>query len=237
MILTAGSPDAVSFTDDTSLPGAGAKVSIHAQVIRELPLDWFYTLLQRALNHGGELKSKVILKVFFNLPEYQRRRVLATLKAVRIHITDPRPYTHDVDEALSEILPGGDVPAFIRRLERASQQAAEKERRRLIARRMLRDASPQQIKVKHLVWEYQSGLRIRMTSREPMVDEELMPYFEEEPRRDFDFTPFERSKKNMVNVLSGFLSKSESVFCEAMDGMDEIIERGVQSSMLVSYQL
>jgi hypothetical protein len=237
MILSTGSPEALSFTDDTSLPDAGAKVSIHAQVIRELPLDWFYSLLQRAPDHAGELKSKIIVEVFFSLPEYARRKVLCTLKTVRIHITDPRPYMHDVDDALSDIVPGGDVPGFIRRLDKARQQAAERERRKLIARRMLRDAPPHQIRLKHLLWEYQSGLRIRMTRREPFIDEELMPYFEEEPPKDFDITPFERSKKNVVNVLSGFLSKSESVFCEAMDGMDEIIERGVQSPMLVSYQL
>src|SRR5437870_12872121 len=61
LILTAGSPDALSFTDDTSLPNAGAKVPIHAQVIRELPLDWYYALLQRTPSHASELKSTVIL--------------------------------------------------------------------------------------------------------------------------------------------------------------------------------
>jgi hypothetical protein len=190
-----------------------------------------------APDHAGELKSKVIVEVFFNLPEYERRKVLVTLKTVRIHVTDPRPYTREVNEALSDIMPGGDVPGFIKRLDKAQQDAAESERRRLIARRMLLDAPPQQIRLKHLVWEYQSGLRIRMTRREPFIDEELMPYFEYEPPTDFDFTPFERSKKNIVNVLSSFLSKSESVFCEAMDNLEEIIECGVQSPLLVAFQL
>ncbi|MEK7996063.1 MAG: hypothetical protein AAB403_19865, partial [Planctomycetota bacterium] len=211
--------------------------SIHAQVVRGLPLDWFYTLLPRAPNPTGELKSELIVEVFFALPEYERRKVLRTLKTVRIHITDPRPYTCNVDEALSEIVPGGDVPGFFRRLDKARHQAAESERRKLIARRMLWDAPPQQIKLKHLVWEYQSGLRIRMTRPEPLIDEELMPYFDGEQPKDFDFTPFERSKKNIVNVLSDFLSKSESVFCEAMDAMDETIERGVQLPILVSHRL
>ena len=237
MVLTTGSLDALSFTDDTSLPDAGAKVSIHAQVLREPPPDWFYTLLQRAPDHAGELKSSVIAEVFFNLPDYERRKILATLKTVRIHISDPRPYTHDVNEALSDIVPGGDVSGFIKRLDKARQHAAESERRKLIARRMLQDAPPQQIRLKHLVWEYQVGLRISVAPHGPFMDEELMPYFEQETPEEFDFTPFERSKKNVVNVLSGFLSKSESVFCEAMDGMDEVIEHGVRSPMLVAYQL
>jgi hypothetical protein len=237
MILTAGSPDAVSFTDDTSLPNVSAKVSIHAQVIRELPLDWYYALLQRAPSHTTELKSTVIVEVFFTLPDLERRTVLSTLKQVRIHVTDPRPYTHQVDELLTDIVPGGDVTGFVKRLARAQQQVLENERRKLIARRMLRDGPPQQIRLKHLFWEYQAGLRISRWHREPLIDEELMPYFVEKPPKEFDFTPFERRRKNVVNVLSAFLSKSESVFCEALDGMEELIERGTQSPILVAFQL
>jgi hypothetical protein len=134
-------------------------------------------------------------------------------------------------------VPGGDVSGFIKRLDTAEQQVAERERRKLIARRMLHDGPPQQIRLKHLLWEYQAGLRINSWRPEPLIDEELMPYVVEEPPKEFDFTPFERSRKNVVNVLSAFLSKSESVFCEALDGMDKLIERGTQSPMLVAFQL
>ena len=215
---------------------AGTKVS--AQVIRELPLDWFSTLLQRAPNHIGELKSSVVGEVFFSLPEYEQRKIMVTLKAVRIHITDPQVYTYDVDEILSDIIPGGDVSDFLSRLDAARQRTIQTERRKMIARRMLRDAPPEQIKLKHLVLEYQSGLRIqRQFPNGPFDDEEIMPYFQQEPPKDFDFTPFERSKKNMVSVLSGFLSKGESVFCDAVDILDELIEHGTQASPFVSFQL
>lgn len=75
MILSAGSPGALSFTDDTSLPNASAKVSIHAQVVRELPLDWFYTLLQRVPARTGELKSNTVVQVFFALAVFERRAI------------------------------------------------------------------------------------------------------------------------------------------------------------------
>jgi hypothetical protein len=237
MILTTGSPEALSFTDDTSLPNPGPKVSIHAQVIRELPLDWYFVLLQRAPSHAGELKSKIIVEVFFTLPDFERRRLLSTLKTVRMHITDPRPYAHHVDELLADIVPGGDVPGFIKRLDKARQQVAEHQRHKLIARRMLHDAPPEQIRLKHLAWEYHAGLRIKNWQREPFIDGESMPYYEHEQPKEFDFTPFERRRKNVVNVLSAFLSKSESVFCEAVDGMDELIESGTQSPMSVTFQL
>lgn len=102
---------------------------------------------------------------------------------------------------------------------------------------MLRDAAPEQIRRKHLLWEYLGGLRISTVHLEPSIDEEHMAYFEERQPKEFDLKPFKRSRKNVVDVLSPFLSKSESVFCEAVDGMDEFIERGTQHPMLVVFQL
>jgi len=206
------------------------KVSIHAQVIRERSFDWFYTLRQRAPSGAGELKSPAIVDVFFALPEYERRKIWLTLKTVRIHITDPRPY---VRTDLSDLVQDGDVPRFIKRLDKAVQQAAERERGRLIAQKMWQDAPSQQINLKYLVWEYQLGLRISGPLCKPLVDEGI----EAEPPKNFDLTLFERPSKNIVNVLSGFLSKSESVFCDALDSMGDIIERGTRSSSPAWHQI
>ena len=227
MILTPGSSDALSFTDDTSLPNAGVRVSIDAQILRGHSLDWFYRLLLRLPDDGsGELKSGIAAKVFFTIPEYERRAVLQTLKHVRIHVTDPRPYTYDVDDVLSEII-REDVAVFIDRLDKARRQVAERERRKMIARRMLRDAPPHRITSMYLAYEYAKGLRIRNNPHLPPVDDELSPYPErQETPKDFDFTSFERGNKNMVNVLSGFLSKSQSVFSETVDGIESTIEGG-----------
>jgi hypothetical protein len=236
MILTGGSAEAISFTDETSLPCVGAKVSIHAKVIRKQPLNWYYTLLQRAPNHTGELKSKRIVEVFFGLPEYERRKVLVTLKSVRIHITDPRPYERDVDAALTDMVPGGDVPRFVRHPKDARREA-EDERRRLIALRMLQDGPPQRIRLKRLFWDPDAEVRMLVRRLDPAIDEELTPYFEEEPPWEFDFRPFERSRKSIVNVISGFLSKSGSVFSEAVGRADEIIEHSAQSPRLGAFHL
>ena len=85
---------------------------------------------------------------------------------------------------------------------------AEDERRKLIARRMLRDGPPHRIRLKHLFWEYQSLLRMKTWRREVLTDDELMPYCEENPPNLFDLAPFELRRKNVVNVLAAFLSKS-----------------------------
>ena len=208
-------------------------MSIHAEVIPEYPLDWFTFLRNRAPASGLEIKSSRIIDLFFGLTEHDRRRVITTLKSVRIHITDPRLYTNEIDEALADIIPGREVAGFIARLDHAVRQTVETERRRMIARRMFRDSPSEQIKLKHRVFEYSTGMRIN----EALIPDDMLPFIRREAPKDFDFEPFERSKKNMVNVLSPTLSKSESVFADAADKMDEIVESGSQSVMLVAAQL
>jgi hypothetical protein len=58
-----------------------------------------------------------------------------------------------------------------------------------------------------------AGLRI-FGARRPSQDAPFEDY--EEPEEQLDLTPFERRKANMVNTLSSFISKSGSVFFEAM---------------------
>src|ERR1700733_7601441 len=145
MVLIAGPPEAASYTDETSLPHAGVTVAINAQLIREFPWDWYYTLLQRAPQHHGELKSKVIVDVYFGLPWYDRRKILTTLKAVRIHITDPRPYAYAVDERLADIVKDNDVLGFIARCEAAQRQNLRRARSELITQDMWRHAPSYQL--------------------------------------------------------------------------------------------
>ena len=63
----AGPLEPVSFTDDTSLPYCGAKVSIHAQILPGQPLDWFHIVRLRVPEQVGELKSTSAVGVFFAL--------------------------------------------------------------------------------------------------------------------------------------------------------------------------
>src|SRR5436190_12509079 len=109
MILCDGPPEAISFTDDTSLDTrqtAGSKVSIHCQVLREHPLDWYYSLRWLSPNTPAELKSGDMTALFFSLGETQRRKIFGTLKRVRANITDPRPYIADVEGMLARVVPG-----------------------------------------------------------------------------------------------------------------------------------
>src|SRR5260370_26871958 len=83
----------VSFSDDTSLPHQGCKVAMQGEAAAGAPLDWYHDLLKHGpALIGKEVKSSDIIGPFFELPEQDRRRLFLTLKTVRIHITDPRPY-------------------------------------------------------------------------------------------------------------------------------------------------
>jgi hypothetical protein len=92
MIPETGSLDFVSFTDGTSLPRVGCKVSIQAQILSDEPMPWFRVVAQRIPDHWGEPKSILGDNVFFSMSERERREILRTLRRVRIHITDPRTY-------------------------------------------------------------------------------------------------------------------------------------------------
>ncbi len=233
MILTAGPPEAISSTDETSLPHAGMTVAINAQVIREFPQDWYYTLLQRAPQHHGELKSKVIVDVYFGLPEYERRKILTTLKAVRIHITDPRPYAYAVDERLADIVQDHDVRGFLARRNPEQRQTLRRARSELITHDMWRHAPSYQLRIKHLVYEYRAGLCIWSDHpwQEVMVDDGRDPF----PTRrmtPFDASQFERPNKASMNVFATHVCKSETVFCDAVDHMDALLEDNAEAQWL-----
>ncbi len=93
MLIEPGPSGVASFTDDSSPDSRrprGTKVSIHAQVLREQPLDWFYKLISYFPDAPGELKADRILAVFRALPEWVQQTVWSGLAGVRIHISDPR---------------------------------------------------------------------------------------------------------------------------------------------------
>jgi hypothetical protein len=59
-------------------------VSIHAQIIREHQIGWYFFLKDRTPHDRGEFKDEV-LNTFFTLAESDREKVFKTLRTVRIH--------------------------------------------------------------------------------------------------------------------------------------------------------
>ena len=94
MIITANPPDAVSFSDGTTInfTRIGRPVAIEGTAPREMNLEWFYTLIHRYTHIPKELKSEVILKGFHTQPIRVQQAVCAGMKQVLIHITDTLPH-------------------------------------------------------------------------------------------------------------------------------------------------
>src|SRR5262249_19883560 len=93
-IIKARPEEAISFTDDTSPNLSRARqrpVSIHATVIKEKSLAWYYEFLRLVPRIAEELKSNHILQSYEGLSRDQKHRIWSTLKDVHIHIADALP--------------------------------------------------------------------------------------------------------------------------------------------------
>lgn len=216
MPLTRGPQEAVSFTDDTSLPRVGCRVSIHAQIIREHQISWYFFLKDHTPHNNGEFKDRVV-STFFAMAEADRERVFKTLRTVRIHIVDPRPYTARLYDALRKHLPKGTtVSDFLIRHDASTKHLEQVRRTALeyIATGMLRDAPAERLKVEYKAWEYANGLSLI-----PLEDSVYMdaPFPSTTAPRRFDLTPFEHRRASLLNDVANFISASASVFTPVID--------------------
>jgi hypothetical protein len=195
----------VSYSDDTSLPRKGCKVAMQGEVVAGTSLDWYHDLLKRGGTcPGKEIKSSDIIRPFFELPEYERRRLFLTLKAVRIHITDPRLYYGMLDG----ILPlKTNIIDFLQRLAREEHVAkAQIAMREFIAEQMLGDAPSEYVKILYRALEFTNMVRIRTWNEQPTIHPP-------------DLTLFECGTSNIVNQIPPYLSQSGPVFHHAADAI------------------
>jgi len=207
---------AASFTDDTSLPYAGCRVSIHAQIIREHRINWYFFLKDHTPHDRGEFKDRV-LDTFFSLSEPDREKVFTTLCTVRIHIVDPRPYTANLYDALQQCLPrGGRVSDFLKRLDAATAHLEPVRSAALeyVAGSILRDAPAQRLKLRYKAWEHASGLN-------PISFDDEIPSNDDAAENHFNLEPFQHRRANVLNDVANFVSASASVFSPAIDEFEK----------------
>ncbi len=208
-----GLVSAASYTDDTSLPFAGCRVSIHAQIIRELQINWFFFLKNHTPHVNSEFKDHAVT-TFFGLSESDRENVFRTLRNVRIHIVDPRPYTLSFHDILRKHLPKGtSVTNFLRRLDAETKHLESVRQLALqqIAASMIRDGSAERLKLEYRAWEYATGSVSSL--QQWMLDKESS----NATCPGVDLSPFEHSNSNILNDVATFLSASASVFSPVLD--------------------
>lgn len=212
-----------SFTDDTSLPHAGLRVSIHAQIIREHRISWYFFLKNRTPHDRGEFKQGV-LNTFFALSEADRENVLKTLSTVRIHIVDPRPYTADLHDVLEKYLPKGTrVCDFLKRLDGATAhlEAVRRTALEFVADGILRDAPAERLKLRYKAWEYASGLNPIGIDNSAWIG---MSDARESPQPSVNLSPFQHRNSSVLNDVANFVSASASVFSPAIDEFEKATE-------------
>jgi len=216
----AGLLQAASFTDDTSLPRVGYRVSIHAQIIREHQISWYFFLKDRTPHNRGEFKDQVA-STFFAMPEGDREKVFKTLRTVRIHIVDPRPYTVWLQDALQAYLPKGmSVTSFLKRLDASTRhlESLRSDALQLIAKGILIDSPAERLKVKYREWECSNALHVTSLDDSVIMD---TPFDAEPPVPSFDLTTFEHRHSNILNDVANFVSASASVFSPAIDEFEK----------------
>jgi hypothetical protein len=151
------------------------------------------------------------------LAESDREKIFKTLRTVRIHIVDPRPYMVDVQDSLQKHLPNGiTVPDFLKRLDASTKHLRQTRRLALecIATSILHDAPAERLKTEYQAWEYASGMTIHVD--ESLYSEmPLQPVVK--PQRTYDLAPFEHEKSNILNDVANFVSASASIFWPALD--------------------
>ena len=91
LLILPGDDNAASFCDDGSLDGrltGRKKVSIEAQVLRHLSLEWFHRLLSLFPDIPGDLKSNSVVTRFYSLPNSTQLAIWKGMSRVRIHIDE-----------------------------------------------------------------------------------------------------------------------------------------------------
>ncbi|HEX7243238.1 MAG TPA: hypothetical protein VF263_23335 [Longimicrobiaceae bacterium] len=212
MILEHGSPGVVSFTDDSSprQDHTGlTKVSIHAQVDREVP-TWFYDLLAYFPDIPGELKSKVILAHFDSLPADAGVRILTGLGKVRIHISDPREYRAKLDEiwkgTAGQPYPDQEIRAQVHAGNVFAQKIFESSEH-FVARSILLDSPAARLK---------SWAAAITNGLGPLMNKSIGQIGDRDLDEDLAAL---RTKKlaSLVQRVAAYASKSAAVFASALD--------------------
>jgi hypothetical protein len=224
IFIEEGPKEAKTFTDETSprKPApADRKVSIHGQVIKELPFNWFHDLNKLYPGEKPETKSVRILEEFHLLPSEFRDRIWAGMKRVKINIVDSLPYQVNYRRIIEGIMKEDKTYKMLLLDAKKGDEFAKWVARRMdevVCEWVIQDSPPERLK-KELQPEYWPGSLAFYIHKDN-------PYREEE----IDLTPFKSKRKSMTSTAVKYASKSGSVFNPARDQINPIM-RNLHGSM------
>lgn len=216
MLIVTGNDEAVSFTDEGSPDTrvTGDKVCINGQVNRDLSLDWYYKIIQFFPDVQGELKSKEVAERFKNFPAATRSVIWAGLGRVKIHIVDPRPHRHRVNNILRRAWKNDQAPQLLFQWEREGRPDAKYFSgllRNMVADSILQDSTAARVQFLGRIFLDPFGLI------EP--DESLRPFFggARRPSQPLISTEDFRKPKSLIRDVTSWSAKSSAAFHSALD--------------------
>jgi hypothetical protein len=223
MIIQAGPADAVSFTDDTS-PNLqrelDRRVSIHAQVMKESLLDWYYDILGLYRDVSGELKSETVLSHFSNLHKETQERIWSGLRVVRINVVDTFPHQALLNESLKMVTSRDNVVEILRRkAQRGDQFAREilKMMDDMTAKLVIEDSPARQFMLYANLLRHPPGSlgwHLRLAEHEEFAERHL-----DFPLESLSLERFATKKGRSIGKAVKWTSKSASVFYPAIDDL------------------
>jgi hypothetical protein len=216
VLIVPGNNEAVSFTDEGSPDSrvTGDKVCINGQVSRDLTPDWYYKIIQFVPDVQGELKSKEVAERFKNFPATTRNVIWAGLGRVKIHIVDPRPHRHRVNNVLRRIWKNDQAPQLLAQWEREGVPHAKyfsAQLRNIVAESILQDSAAARVQFLGRVFLHPFGLTQR--------DEKLRYFFggAGRPPQPLISTEEFRKPKSLIRDVTSWAAKSSAAFHSALD--------------------
>lgn len=216
MFSFAGNEEAISFTDGSSpdTRATGTKVCIEAQVNRDLSLDWYYRVIQLFPDVQGELKSNEVAERFHNFPPETRTAIWRGLRRVRIHIVDPRPHQHRLNNILRKIWKNIQAPNLLAQALREDSSQAKQiaaTMRDMVADSILRDSTA--VRVQHLARAYKDPFGANE------IDDTVKHYFarRDSASRRFISTNEFRHPKSLIHDTASWSAKSSAAFHSVLD--------------------
>jgi hypothetical protein len=219
LIIPTGDDKAISFTDDSS-PDArltgGDKVFINGQVNRDLSLGWYYQIIQLFPDVQGELKSTEVVERFRTFPTGTRDAIWAGLARVKIHIVDPKPHRHKINNILRKAWRNEDAPKLLQQWEKEGlpwAQPFSQQVRAMVADSILQDSTAMRVQFwgRHLLDPF--GIM--------RLDNEVKRFFARSARPSSPLISTEDfpERKGLIRDVASWAAKSSAAFHSALDAV------------------
>lgn len=202
--------NAVSFTDEThriNKEKTSRRIWTHAQISNRDSVLWFHELRTLYPEIEGELKSFNIVKDFDKMQRNLKFRVASGVRKARIHIVDTLAYEAREKQIFREIYKCDNYEKFIQNLPDKNQ--AKKIILMMeegIAERIIFDSPAQRLERKIQATRYLGYGYYTSQANE-----------RHRKRLSTDLEPFKKGSKKIYDTASKYVSKSSSIFSDALD--------------------